>query len=695
MAKPSHSTSIVQTQLYYDEFPLGVLLPWHKSFYARTQTPLKEGTADSDSTDYLVDSGADFISAGISAGDIVYNVNDKTYSAVVNVATTALELSNDAFDNGNEDYQVFKEPIPPVGWMEYTNEKITDKESPFYGMTPEDIIGEERFLRFCEVSGINQDHQFEDHTHSFNGVNNILRWVGSGGTLSPSTGSTVNGEIFSIGNASSGNRGTETRPINISFVAIFKYKKAPAQTDIFQATKVITDQINITDFASMVEENAVALPSNDWELFELNTPDCISSKGRVPSRIDINYQPAKATLNGNEIVDNSFIKWPGRGCTGIFAAQLPDIRQPEDLSNTGGWTYSNCSAVLSDYYVQGHRLTKLTQSAAGGSVYDTSSNIADNGSGYCILRNGNIPAGELTKINMNSYADCDITITWSTKTVTDNTYVDSISNWLDDNTVEIYWKFGGTVDTCTDWRIYVNTAGSSGDYIYAGAANVQSTHGFTPYTRLGREEGKLEYPFKLTTGKFSFGFWFYPLYCYDNTYYPMILCFKNSTSDFFELYWHQGNDKFYCDVKGLTNQRSLISQQFDDGTSYDTLNQWLYFAGAIDPTTGSTAGSWFKVYGDNGISETADDAWNDVLDSYNGFIPLLSIGRESAGTNEVANGWFTDFIIRDNYLWTEAEADEHYSSNKPYYSPSRLLGNNGNFKLDKFGNAYFRNLTVG
>ena len=72
---------------------------------------IASGTATSDSTNKLVDSGATFVADGVVVGDIAYNVTDSTQAAItaVNANGTELSFASDLFPDGNEDYAVRKE----------------------------------------------------------------------------------------------------------------------------------------------------------------------------------------------------------------------------------------------------------------------------------------------------------------------------------------------------------------------------------------------------------------------------------------------------------------------------------------------------------------------------------------------------------------------------------------------------------
>lgn len=83
--------------------------------------PQITGTADTNTTDKLVDTSANF--STVNVGDIVYNTTDNTSGAVTAVdSTTALSFATDLFPDGNENYIIFT--AGPIGF----NERISSSE---------------------------------------------------------------------------------------------------------------------------------------------------------------------------------------------------------------------------------------------------------------------------------------------------------------------------------------------------------------------------------------------------------------------------------------------------------------------------------------------------------------------------------------------------------------------------------------
>ncbi len=139
---------------------------WDKSLTAVAfSVQPSTGTADTDTTDHLVDSGADFVGDGVAVGDVVRNTTDNVFATVQNVAATDLTLDWDAFPDGNEAYIVYDEPELPGAIVECNGQTISDAESPINGETLRDLNGEGRFLRGGETSGIEQADAFQGHWH--------------------------------------------------------------------------------------------------------------------------------------------------------------------------------------------------------------------------------------------------------------------------------------------------------------------------------------------------------------------------------------------------------------------------------------------------------------------------------------------------------------------------------------------------
>jgi hypothetical protein len=93
---------------------------WLDSAGTRLMVPDLTGTADSDSTNQLVDSTADFVTDKVAVGDIVYNTTDLTQGTVTAVVDLyTLTLSGDIFPDGNENYKI--RILTPTGIGKYNS----------------------------------------------------------------------------------------------------------------------------------------------------------------------------------------------------------------------------------------------------------------------------------------------------------------------------------------------------------------------------------------------------------------------------------------------------------------------------------------------------------------------------------------------------------------------------------------------
>ena len=140
---------------------IGVILPWLKTYVAKST-----GTATTDTTDKLVDTGATFITDGVEQDMIIYNSDDATYGLVASVdSETQITIAADSgsgsvvtdiFPNGSEAYTVYATPKLPAHWLEANGQTISDSASPYNGQVLPDLNGSSgtsRFLRGSTTSG--------------------------------------------------------------------------------------------------------------------------------------------------------------------------------------------------------------------------------------------------------------------------------------------------------------------------------------------------------------------------------------------------------------------------------------------------------------------------------------------------------------------------------------------------------------
>ena len=451
------------------------------------------------------------------------------------------------------------------------------------------------------------------------------------------------------------------------------------------------------------ESNGELLPVG-YELWELNTPDCISSNGRYPlDDINIIYEPAYVTEQSIDTYKNSWNKFTDKGTIGVFRDTTNLIAEPEDM--TTSWTNQNSTDEASDLYFNGSKFTKITgdNTATFARVSYTIGNLASsNYSAQVVFKRNDATQSALQYWDGTSNK-LEIVITWATKSVVANSGTLMFANFYGDDIVQI----GGVSDTTAaagsnDLLILYPVYGEAGNttkYGWATAAMVENNLYPTPYTPTTRSAGALNYLYTIpSSGKFSFSMWIRPWFLYNTTFHKYLMSWYNTGGHAFNLTFNSSSDVFMIYYEAGTAGKTLVSQQFDDGTSFDNLNQWLFIAGAIDLTISAGTGQFFKVYGDNGTSSTEDTAFSGTIDAFSNFSELskhkLNIGSTFIGDDYAGDTLITDFMFLPDTLLTESDFDTHYTNDKPYFTNNRILGKNCNYRLDEFGNAYFRNLTV-
>ena len=168
--------------------PIGIIQPWLKTFVA-----VSSGTATTDTTDKLVDSGATFSTDGASFDMIVYNSTDDVFGVVSAVdSETSISLAadtksgsavTDVFPDGNEDYFVYATPKLPDGWLEVNGQTVSDADSPYNGQALPDLNGESgtnRFLRGSTTSGTEDGSETHNHQWANTGSSNGVATEGTG-----------------------------------------------------------------------------------------------------------------------------------------------------------------------------------------------------------------------------------------------------------------------------------------------------------------------------------------------------------------------------------------------------------------------------------------------------------------------------------------------------------------------------------
>jgi len=412
-----------------------------------------------------------------------------------------------------------------------------------------------------------------------------------------------------------------------------------------------------------------------------------SDLGTLDDETDIDRVTADLTsLFDLELEDYSNARYKPvskQGAIGVFQKTTNLVDFPEDLTDSS-WLdeNGNITPSLSDYYIDGKQFTKLlvTDTNTAFTYKDVEVTTATP-SFQAIFIHGlaGVTVIDLTERGVATRGK--ITITWATKTVTASNGATNLEYvWITDKKVWVA-ATAASVNTSNDVeiRIYPDTYEAANDYIYATAVMVEDIAYPTPYTPTERaKDGVLNYPFGMPE-KFTLMFWVRPWFKYDTgTYHRFINWFIDSTHRS-RIYYHATDDKIGVSWQDGGTNRTLISQQFDDGSSYDDINQWIMVALAFDAAGGQT-GSRLKVYADT-IGEDTD--FGGALDAKTSSFPTLSIGHEN-GSFE-ADSFISDLLILPNQLLTAEQMDRHYWKTRPWHSPGEVASFDKSVRIDRSG----------
>ena len=135
---------------------------------------------------------------------------------------------------------------------------------------------------------------------------------------------------------------------------------------------------------------------------------------------------------------------------------------------------------------------------------------------------------------------------------------------------------------------------------------------------------------------FSFEIKLYPDFAYDVASDQPVFSWQDEEHGL-ELYYDSTLDKFALVYKNGIN-RYMYSRQFDDGSSYEDISQWLVISGSIDLTTGTDSGS--ELY----INRVLDsDTWDDTIFSLETEHSILGLRYGSAGVGNYKFNYFRYF----------------------------------------------------
>lgn len=431
-------------------------------------------------------------------------------------------------------------------------------------------------------------------------------------------------------------------------------------------------------FSNNLYTSDVPIPSGA-ELFDLQQPDCVSHLGRMPAADkQIAYFPPSVKDEVDVSYDNDHVKWPGeRGAIGIFKPAVNLASQ--DFTE---WTNVNSADELSDYYINGHRFTKITAGAGFGYLRDS---IVFTGDGIksisIIAKKGDDTTNRILLVDDDvTDTKLDVEITWATRTVViisgDGTL--HRATWIGTEIVYVQAiTLAVTAANDNQMRLYAVT---NGKHAYFTAPQAEDNPYPTPFTPTSRPAGRLDYPLAMVN-KFTLIFWVRPWFIYDiATFCTFIEWYLDGTHEF-AIYYEAQDDMIEVWWRNGGAGWTLKSQLFD-GSGDNNINQWIMVAVAIDLSAQGQTASRLKVYTALGsIGEDTD--WDGVPNAFTDPFPKMSVGHLLGGN--LADSLITDLLYVPNEVWTEAQLDAHYAANRPYFDPKELANEAQSVRINNAG----------
>jgi len=404
-----------------------------------------------------------------------------------------------------------------------------------------------------------------------------------------------------------------------------------------------------------------------------------------------------------------------------------EVSNPENLVSSS-WTKIN-GLVASDpsMTILGFSLTQLTcDGTSDPQVYQDVSGLTANQRKVAsiILKNGNLTDQDsilYVIANTSSVTVAQVKIEWDTNSVTAVTGELIRGIWLDSDSVMIQVEVVAHA-TDTDYRFRVDPADtgvSDGDYIYATACLLSDNDqlGWFPYLSSGFTVEHNEVPVELRN-KITIDIEFKPEFSYDqDSQHCRIFGWRTSAlsddSNALVLYYHNTSHTFYLffrnDESSTYPSLGGSSFQFDDGTSYIKLNQWIRVVATLDLSTGSvTTGSQMYTVAQETGDFNRDDSWGATINEMTNDFVNAELGRDpgTSTSNAKFKGYIRKFDLYDG-VFTDVCTDEggldtvlsgmqkiysHYNEQVSGWSDDTIAGewsdeSEVTLDLEKVGNA--------
>lgn len=369
-----------------------------------------------------------------------------------------------------------------------------------------------------------------------------------------------------------------------------------------------------------------------WDSKADESTATITSSSEATNFDDDNVQDSRLAVRWRATAAASeWIKFDAGGsAAAIFGTTVNLVADPEDLTVASSWGLTGLTASAAGLSAVGYDLTLITVTTATGIVTQDISltGTAAKACGILLQRGSNVDEclfslRDITAGVTRGLIDVD----WSTSSLAATSGTGLIvERWLDDDTVVAAITTDTIVPTNTN-RLQLRLNGTAAGFVYATAVQTEDSTFPHAYVSGTAAAVTTDHTFELPPSQqFVVDCIVRPWFAYDDANFHWLWDWESDSSHAMECYYSPSSDKIAIAWQDGGTNRTQASSQFDDGTSFASINQRIRVIASIDLTTGDTTGSRLIVIplGAGTLSEST--AWSGAIDSLSTTFSTLSQG---------------------------------------------------------------------
>lgn len=417
------------------------------------------------------------------------------------------------------------------------------------------------------------------------------------------------------------------------------------------------------------------------ELFDLFSPDLISTAGRIPSAREVSWIHGTAVENWTKY-DDPWTKFEGYGSAGIFCAKTNLITEPEDLSGSL-WYRTAATSEIQTTRIRGSLWTKITCASSGTAsvrhdvaVTGTSATI-----GVTIMRGNATATSETPAVALVDWSSSatvgGVIVNWAAQTVTAwatgrATEEQIDAKWISSSLVDVMFAVTGIIPGNTNClHLYPTLDEATSEYAYFSRVMVsEGRHPSAWYTPTARATQYAAWPLSVPYDGSVEG-WCRPMFGIDQTNYhhAFILGDDDATVGTVSLRWDSALGMVARIYKDASNYRTSYMAALP---SSPTMRAWHHYL-----VSWSVSSETLRFFWD-GVEQTGSSASGSVSSM------TFTESRFTLGANITSETWhglMNDVMLRS----VTSESTTHYSSEVPWYDPSEITNPDASVRFTNSG----------